>query len=273
MFKTTDAAHPGVQMVMQQGEVNLAGPVRVLSTADSQARYGALFMTPAETRAEFERLGWSRVAAFQTRNPMHRSHEYLAKVAIEICDGVLVHSLLGNLKPGRYSRRSPHAGDRRADRQVLSSPAPSFRPAIRSTCATRVRARRCCTRCSARTTAAHTRSSAATTPASAATTGPFDAQRIFDEIPQDALEIQPMKIDWTFWCYRCGGMASGRTCPHDDTDRLLVSGTKLRKWLSEGSAVPPEFSRPEVLDILREYYASLEAHEKVEVKLTGHSAR
>ena len=92
VFRTTDPAHPGVRMVMQQPEVNLAGPVKVLSDGGFKAKYGALFMTPAETRAEFERLGWSRVAAFQTRNPMHRSHEYLAKVAIEVCDGVLVHS-------------------------------------------------------------------------------------------------------------------------------------------------------------------------------------
>jgi len=103
--------------------------------------------------------------------------------------------------------------------------------------------------------------------------GPFDAHKIFDEIPPDALEIQPMKIDWTFWCYACGGMASARTCPHGEQDRLLVSGTKLRKWLSEGDPVPAEFSRPEVLEILREYYAGLAAHEKVEVKLAGHSAR
>jgi sulfate adenylyltransferase len=103
--------------------------------------------------------------------------------------------------------------------------------------------------------------------------GPFDAHRIFDEIPAGALEIQPMKIDWTFWCYQCGGMASGRTCPHGDDARLLVSGTKLRKWLSEGAEVPAEFSRPEVLEILREYYSGLAAGDRVEVKLVGHSAR
>ena len=272
VFKTTDAAHPGVQMVMQQGDVNLAGTVRVLSDGGFKARYGALFMTPAETRAEFERLGWSRVAAFQTRNPMHRSHEYLAKVAIEICDGVLVHSLLGNLKPGdipaevrtqaigvlidKYFRAGTvvqagypldmrYAGPREALLHAV------FRQNYG--CAYQILGRD------------HA--------GVGSYYGPFDAQRIFDEIPQDALAIRPMKIDWTFWCYRCEGMASGRTCPHDDADRLLVSGTKLRKWLSEGSAVPPEFSRPEVLDILRAYYASLEAHEKVEVKLTGHSAR
>ena len=272
VFKTTDAEHPGVRMVMQQGDVNLAGPVRVLSDGGFKAKYGALFMTPAETRAEFERMGWSRVAAFQTRNPMHRSHEYLAKVAIEVCDGVLVHSLLGNLKPGdipadvrtraiavlieKYFRPGTvlqagypldmrYAGPREALLHAV------FRQNYG--CAYQILGRD------------HA--------GVGSYYGPFDAHRIFDEIPRDALAIEPMRIDWTFWCYACGGMASARTCPHGDDDRLLVSGTKLRKWLSEGSPVPAEFSRPEVLDILRAYYASLEAHEKVEVKLTGHSAR
>ena len=272
VFRTTDAEHPGVKMVMQQAPVNLAGPVRVLSDGGFKAKYGALFMTPAQTRAEFERLGWSRVAAFQTRNPMHRSHEYLAKVAIEICDGVLVHSLLGHLKPGdipaevrtraisvlveKYFRPGTvlqagypldmrYAGPREALLHAL------FRQNYG--CAYLIVGRD------------HA--------GVGSYYGPFDAHRIFDEIPKDALEIRPLKIDWTFWCYACGGMASARTCPHGDAERLLVSGTKLRKWLSEGSAVPAEFSRPEVLEILRAYYASLEESQKVEVKLTGHSAR
>ena len=272
VFRTDDAAHPGVQMVMAQGEVNLAGPVRVLSDGGFREKYGALFMTPAETRAEFERLGWKRVAAFQTRNPMHRSHEYLAKVAVETCDGVLVHSLLGNLKPGdipaevrtkaigvlieKYFRPGTvvqagypldmrYAGPREALLHAV------FRQNYG--CAYLIVGRD------------HA--------GVGSYYGPFDAHKIFDEIPMGSLQIQPMKIDWTFWCYKCGGMASARTCPHDDVDRLLVSGTKLRKWLSEGSDVPAEFSRPEVLEVLRKYYAALEAHEKVEVKLTGHSAR
>jgi sulfate adenylyltransferase len=86
--------------------------------------------------------------------------------------------------------------------------------------------------------------------------GPFDSHHIFDAIPPDALVTRPLKMDVAFWCYRCGGMASGRTCAHQDQDRLQVSGTQLRAWLSEGAQVPPEFSRPEVLEILREYYAS-----------------
>ena len=103
--------------------------------------------------------------------------------------------------------------------------------------------------------------------------GPFDAHHIFDQIPEDALKTKPLKIDWTFWCNKCESMASMKTCPHDASDRLLLSGTKLRKALSEGTEVPDNFSRPEVLAILRKYYASLADDEKVEVKLTGHSAK
>jgi sulfate adenylyltransferase len=203
---------------------------------------------------------------------MHRSHEYLAKVAIEICDGVLVHSLLGNLKPGdipaevrtraiavlidKYFRAGTvvqagypldmrYAGPREALLHAV------FRQNYG--CAYQILGRD------------HA--------GVGAYYGPFDAHRIFDEIPSDALAIEPMRIDWTFWCYKCEAMASARTCPHGDDDRLLVSGTKLRKWLSEGSAVPTEFSRPEVLEILRTYYASLETHQNVEITLSGHSAR
>jgi len=261
VFRTADLGHPGVKMVMQQGDVNLAGPVKVISDGGFKVKYGALFMTPAETRAEFERLGWSRIAAFQTRNPMHRSHEYLAKVAIEVCDGVLVHSLLGALKPGdipadvrtraiaalieKYFRPGTvvqagypldmrYAGPREALLHAL------FRQNYG--CSHQILGRD------------HA--------GVGAYYGPFDAHRIFDDIPRDALQTQPLKMDVTFWCYRCGGMASGRTCAHGDQDRLQVSGTQLRQWLSEGRPVAPEFSRPEVLEILREYYASLETSGK-----------
>jgi len=261
VFRTNDAAHPGVAMVMQQPKVNLAGPVKVLSDGGFKAKYGALFMTPAETRAEFERLGWSRVAAFQTRNPMHRSHEYLAKVAIEICDGVLVHSLLGALKAGDipaevrtrviavlienyfrpgtvvqagYPLDMRYAGPREALLHAL------FRQNYG--CSHLVVGRD------------HA--------GVGKYYGPFDAHRIFDQIRPGSLQTRPLKIDVTFWCYRCGGMASGRTCPHGDEDRLQVSGTQLRKWLEEGAEVPAQFSRPEVLEILRGYYAGLKGREK-----------
>ncbi|MDH4284216.1 MAG: sulfate adenylyltransferase [Gallionellaceae bacterium] len=272
VFNTTDLEHPGVKMVMEQGNVNLAGPVKVLSQGGFPEKYGQQFMSPKETRELFQSMGWSKVAAFQTRNPMHRSHEYLAKVAIEVCDGVLIHSLLGNLKPGDipadvrtraiatltdnyfvkktivqagYPLDMRYAGPREALLHAL------FRQNYG--CSHLIVGRD------------HA--------GVGSYYGPFDAHHIFDKLPKGALETQPLKIDWTFWCYRCGGMASARTCPHKDEDRLLLSGTKLRKMLSEGLAVPSEFSRPEVLEILRAYYGGLAAHEKVEVKLTGHSAR
>jgi sulfate adenylyltransferase len=256
VFRTRDGAHPGVAMVMQQPKVNLAGPVKVLSDGGFKAKYGALFMTPAETRAEFERLGWTRIAAFQTRNPMHRSHEYLAKVAIEVCDGVLVHSLLGALK----------AGDIPAEvraRAIAALIGKYFRPGTVVQAGYPLDMRYAGPReallhalfrqnygCSHLVVG---RDHAGV----GKYYGPFDSHRIFDQIPSGSLETRPLKMDVTFWCYRCGGMASGRTCPHGDDDRLQVSGTQLRKWLEEGAEVPAEFSRPEVLEILRGYYAGL----------------
>ncbi|MBL0143982.1 MAG: sulfate adenylyltransferase [Betaproteobacteria bacterium] len=270
VFRTTDTEHPGVQMVMAQGEVNLAGPVRVLSDGGFKAKYGALFMTPAQTRAEFERLGWSKVAAFQTRNPMHRSHEYLAKVAIEVCDGVLIHSLLGNLKPGDIP-----ADVRTRAIAVLTEKYFQGKTVVQAGYPLDMRyagPREALLHALFRQNYGCSHQIVGRDHAGVGSYyGPFDAHHIFDEVPHGSLETQPLKIDWTFWCYACGGMASARTCPHGDGDRLLVSGTKLRKWLSEGADVPAEFSRPEVLEILREYYAGLT--EKVEVKLTGHSAR
>ncbi|MDE2296899.1 MAG: sulfate adenylyltransferase [Burkholderiales bacterium] len=268
VFTTTDPKHPGVKMVMDQPAVNLAGKVTVLSQGGFPEKYGRLFMAPAQTRALFESLGWSRIAAFQTRNPMHRSHEYLAKVAIEVCDGVLVHSLLGALKPGdipaevrtraiqtlveKYFVQSTivqagypldmrYAGPREALLHAL------FRQNYG--CSHLIVGRD------------HA--------GVGSYYGPFDSHDIFDRIPVDALETKPLKIDVAFWCYTCGGMASARTCPHDDADRLQVSGTQFRKSLSEGAHVPAEFSRPEVVEILRAYYAGLDAKPAVVSAASG----
>jgi sulfate adenylyltransferase len=259
VFQTTDPAHPGVKMVMDQGEINLAGPVKVLSTGGFPEKYGALFKTPRETRRLFTELGWSRVAAFQTRNPMHRSHEYLAKIAIETCDGVLIHSLLGNLKPGdipaevRTRAIGALVENYFVDKTIVQAGYPlDMRYAGPREALLHALFRQnygCSHQIVGRDHAGV-----------GSYYGPFDAHHIFDRLPPGALKTQPMKIDMTFWCYRCGGMASARTCPHTDADRLQVSGTQLRRSLSEGAEVAPEFSRPEVLAILREYYASLEAN-------------
>jgi sulfate adenylyltransferase len=255
VFRTSDPAHPGVAMVMAQPEFNLAGPVKVLSDGGFKAKYGQLFMTPAETRAEFERLGWSRVAAFQTRNPMQRAHEYLVKTAIEVCDGVLVHSLLGALKAGDI----PAEVRTRAIAALIEN---YFRPG------TLVQAgypldmryagpREALLHALFRQNYGCSHLIVGRDHAGVGKYyGPFDAHHIFDQIPPGSLETRPLKMDVTFWCYRCHGMASGRTCPHGEKDQLQVSGTQLRKWLEEGADVPPEFSRPEVLEILRAHYSA-----------------
>jgi sulfate adenylyltransferase len=270
VYKTTDIEHPGVKMVMDQGEVNLAGPIKVLSQGGFPEKYGDQFLTPAQTREIFKSKGWSTVAAFQTRNPMHRSHEYLAKVAIEVCDGVLIHSLLGKLKPGDIPAdvRSKAIGTLIDKYFVKNTVIQAGYPLDMRYAGPREALLHALFRqnygCSHLIVG---RDHAGV----GSYYGPFDAHHIFDEIPKDALETKALKIDWTFWCYKCGGMASARTCPHDDKDRLLLSGTKLRKALSENAEVPAEFSRAEVLEILRAYYASLT--EKVEIKMSGHSAR
>jgi sulfate adenylyltransferase len=272
VYKTTDIEHPGVKMVMEQGDINLAGPIKVLSQSDFPEKYGDQFMSPKQTRALFESLGWSKVAAFQTRNPMHRSHEYLAKIAVETCDGVLIHSLLGNLKPGDIPAdvRSEAIGTLIEKYFVKNTVVQAGYPLDMRYAGPREALLHALFRqnygCSDQIVG---RDHAGV----GSYYGPFDAHHIFNDVPKGALETQPLKIDWTFWCHKCGGMASARTCPHEDADHLMLSGTKLRKLLSEGGDVPVEFSRPEVLQVLRAYYASLAEHEKVEVKLSGHSAR
>ena len=263
--------HPGVIMVMDQKEFNLAGPVKVLSEGEYPTEYKGVYLTPAETRTMFEERGWSNVAALQLRNPMHRSHEFLAKIAIEVCDGVLIHSLIGNLKPGDipadvrvkaidtlvehhfvkdnviqagYPLDMRYAGPREG---LLHA---TFRQnyGINNMLIGRDHA------------------------GVGDFYGLFEAQEIFDRIPTtgDAgkdLQCKPMKIDWTFYCHECDGMASLRTCPHDKESRVILSGTKLRKALSEGADIVDHFGRDEVLDHLKVYYGGLT--EKVEVKMQG----
>ncbi len=256
VYRTNDEKHPGVQKVLEQGPVNLAGRVTALSEGVYPKQYKGLYMRPAETRALFNEKGWSRVAAFQTRNPMHRSHEYLAKIGIEICDGVLIHQVLGKLKPGDipaevrvnainalvehyfvpgtaiqsgYPIEMRYAGPREALLHAL------FRQNFG--CSDLVIGRD------------HA--------GVGDYYGPFDAQHIFDQLWDGALETRPLKIDITFYCKRCDGMATSKTCPHGDEHRLSISGTRLREMFAKHEEVPHEFSRPEVLKVLQAYYDSL----------------
>ena len=266
VYKTTEEDHPGVKMVMEQKEINLAGPVKVLSEGTFPTEFKGVYQRPAESRKIFEEKGWKTIAALQLRNPMHRSHEFLAKIAVEVSDGLYIHQLVGKLKPGDipadvrvrcidtlcehyfvkdtviqggYPLDMRYAGPREALLHAL------FRQNFG------------CTHMIIGRDHAGVGNYY----------GPFEAQDIFDELWEGALLCQPLKIDWTFWCYKCGGMASMKTCPHSKENRLLLSGTMLRKSLSEGLDIPAEFSRPEVLAILKEYYSGLDAQNKVEVKL------
>jgi len=276
VFRTTDPAHPGVQKVMEQGPVNLAGPVKVTSESYYPEMFPGIYQRPAEAREIFQQRGWSTVAALQLRNPMHGSHAYLAWVAIEVCDGVYVHQLVGKLKPGdipaevrvkaidalvnKYFRRDRVVQGGYPMEMRYAGPREALLHAV-------FRQNYGCSHLIVGRDHAGVGDYY----------GPFDAQKIFNEIPPDALVLRPLCMDWTFYCYECGSMASMKTCPHESKAvidengnykggaRLLLSGTMLRKLMSEGKPVPSEFSRPEVIAVLKEYYDGLE--EKVEVKL------
>jgi sulfate adenylyltransferase len=256
VYRTTDSAHPGVQKVLAQGEINLAGRVTCLSEGEYPAKYPGLYLRPAEARARFLENGWSRVAAFQTRNPMQRAHEHLVKIAIEVMDGVFIHQVLGKLKPGDipaevrtraiqamidhyfvpgtviqagYPIEMRYAGPREALLHAL------------------IRQNFGCSHLIVGRDHAGVGNYY----------GPFDAHHIFDTLCEGALLTRPLKIDITFFCNKCFGMATGKTCPHGDEDRIHISGTQQRAMLAEGAPVPREFGRPEVIEILREYYAGL----------------
>ncbi|NYT52594.1 MAG: sulfate adenylyltransferase [Candidatus Vesicomyosocius endoextente] len=272
VYKTTEMAHPGVVMVMAQGKYNLAGSIKVLSDGNFPEKYGSLYMTPMETRAYFDDKGWKTIAAFQTRNPMHRSHEYLAKIAVEICDGVMIHSVLGGLKDGdipanvRSEAISVLIENYFVDNTILQSGYPldmRYAGPREALLHALFRQNYGCSHLIVGRDHAGVNDYY----------GPFDAHNIFDVIANDALVTKALKFDWTFWCHKCGGISSMRTCPHSSKDRVLLSGTEVRKILSEKKELPETFSRPEVAKVLQAYYASIKNEDKVEIKLNNHSIK
>ena len=255
VYTTTDPEHPGVAKVNEGKAFNLAGSVTVFDEGEFPTLFGDLYMRPAESRAVFAEKGWSRVAAFQTRNPMHRSHEHLAKIAVEVTDGVFIHQVLGKLKPGDipadtrtkaiqamidnyfvkgtviqagYPIEMRYAGPREALIHAL------------------IRQNFGCSHLIVGRDHAGVGDYY----------GPFDAQHIFDKLWDGALETGALKIDITFYCSKCMGMATAKTCPHDKEHHVSISGTKQREMLAAGTDIPPEFSRPEVVKILQEFYAN-----------------
>lgn len=257
VYRTTDPAHPGVKKVLEQGEINLAGRVTCLSEGKYPEKYPELYIRPAQARAMFLENGWSSVAAFQTRNPMQRAHEHLVKIAIEVTDGVFIHQVLGKLKPGdipahvRTQAIQAMIDHYFVDGTVIQAGYPiemRYAGPREALLHALIRQNYGCSHLIVGRDHAGVGNYY----------GPFDAHHIFDTLWDGALETRPLKIDITFYCKACFGMATGKTCPHDEKDRIHISGTQQRAMLADGAPVPPEFGRPEVIEILRKYYAGLE---------------
>ena len=248
VFGTTDPAHPGVAVTMAQGEVCLAGPLEVITP-----RYDPPFadrrLTPAQTRAAFAERGWKTVVAFQTRNPIHRAHEYITKCALEICDGLLIHPLVGQTQKGDIP-----AEVRMRCYEVLLANYYNPKNTLLSVLPAAMRyagPREAILHAIMRKNYGCTHFIVGRDHAGVGTYyGTYDAQKIFDEFDPAALGITPLKFEHTFWCRKSGAMASDKTTNSTPQERVFLSGTAVRDMLARGERPPVEFTRPEVADIL-----------------------
>lgn len=252
VFRTEDPAHPGVAMVQAEGEVCLAGPVESVTVCVDPKGPEAFLsqrLTPAQVRAEFEKRGWKRIVAFQTRNPIHRAHEYVCKCAQEICDGLLIHPLVGETKKGDI------AADVRME-AIGALVAKYFNPAT-----TMVSVLPAAMRYAGPREAIHHAIMRKNYGCSHFIVGrdhagvgnyygTYDAQKIFDEVDEKDLGIQPLRFEHTGYSKSYGGMVSGKTYPKIEGDIINLSGTAVRDLLFKGERPPAEFSRPEVADVL-----------------------